>query len=401
MQTGLRLAICIVGAVAVLALTQTALAANAESVSAVVDADGYTAFIEQNAVTAAEADSAAQSGVGVGVRQTSDDANKDKKKPKKNKKKPTKPKPKKKKAKKPKRPPYLGGNVQFNRAMDVRGVLSAGSIMAQNATVQGTLIARQIKTKHIKTHTLSAGELKTTRLSSPTGTIVIEGDLLITHSRKLEFRKPKATNSTKHHKHKNAHKKAAKGVSFLAEEVIVKGVKQWALVRQEHFQHQPEGWHLVSSGEAVTATSHCGEHSHDAFLGGPCQLANGPVRKLFVHLPPHEQVRITARYHFIDNWQGETAYAQIDEQYVWTQSHRLPATASSSARGLQLCGSAQYPETRLSSPIDVSLPHASDVLSVAFGAHSANSGAATSLATEQEQACTRSFGIDDVAIYVR
>jgi hypothetical protein len=34
---------------------------------------------------------------------------------------------------------------------------------------------------------MSVGELKTTRLSSPTGTIVIEGDLLITHSREVKL----------------------------------------------------------------------------------------------------------------------------------------------------------------------------------------------------------------------
>jgi len=291
--------------------------------------------------------------------------------------------------------------------MDVRGVMAAGSLIANNATVKGTLIARQIKTTRLRSHTMSVGELKTTRLSSPTGTIVVEGDLLITHSRKLEFPKPRATNSTKGHhqkKHSGAAKKAAKGVSFLAEEVVVSGVKQWALVRQEHFQTTPEGWTLVD-GEAVTATTHCGIGAvliTDSFLGGHCQLANGPVQKTFGALPPHSQVRLTARYHFIDQWSGETAFAQMDGQYVWTQSHAVQSS-SLSPRGIQLCGSALYPETRLSSPIDVALPHSGDSLRIAFGAHSANSGsdAQRSLSAEQSLACTRSFGVDDVAVYVR
>jgi hypothetical protein len=44
----------------------------------------------------------------------------------------------------------VGGDVAFNRAMNVRGVMAAGSLIANNATINGTLIARQLKTKHIK-----------------------------------------------------------------------------------------------------------------------------------------------------------------------------------------------------------------------------------------------------------
>jgi len=324
----------------------------------------------------------------------------------------TKPKAKPKKPKKPKRPPYVGGNVVFNRAMDVRGVMAAGSLVAQNATVNGTLIARQMKTKHITCHTMSVGELKTTRLSSPTGTIVIEGDLLITHSRALEFSAPKNSTKSKSGKGKGGKgkgkgtaKRAAKGISFLAEEVVVAGVKQWALVRQDHFQTPHDGWRLVGTNEAIGTSSCTKANGNDRFLGGHCVLANGPARKIFTHLPPHSQIRVTARYHFIDNWKGETGFMQVDNSYAWTQSHRIATAAaaatSSPISGIQLCGSELYPETRLSSPIDVSIPHSGDTVMVAFGAHSASSGSIRSVADEERAACERSFGVDDVSIYIR
>jgi hypothetical protein len=326
-----------------------------------------------------------------------------------------KPTPKKGKARKPRRPRYVGGDIMFNRFMNVRGVMAAGSIIANNATVKGTLIARQLKTKRLKAHTMSVGELKTTRLSSPTGTIVIEGDLLITHSRALEFGTAgTARNGTKTLKAKKGGKKgskaphkSAKGMSFLAEEVIVGGVKQWALVRQEHFQNtdeQDNGWRLVGSpnSDEAIATSVCERMSpNDRFLGGHCQLSNGPVRKMFAHLPPHSQIRLTARYHFIDHWTGETAFASIDNHYMWTQSHRVPPQTAGITVGMQLCGSDQYPETRMSSPIDVTAQHTADHVWISFGSHSASSGKARSLKEEQQSACDRSFGIDDVEIYVR
>jgi len=262
---------------------------------------------------------------------------------------------------------------------------------------------------------------------------VIEGDLLITHSRGLEYA-PKA--KSKHNKHKGKkhngkHKNkatpaaaspaaapaaagssattpapatAAKGLSFLAEEVVVRGVKQWALVRHDHFQTPDsiDGWRLVGTNEPLP-TGSCGSGSGDSFLGGHCQLANGPARKVFTHLPPHTHLRVTARYHFIDNWNGETAFAQVDQHFVWSSSHRAAPTDGTAVSGIQMCGSDAYPESRLSAPIDVSVAHTASAVAIAFGAHSAASasGAVRSLADERQNACERSFGVDDVSIYVR
>jgi hypothetical protein len=324
-----------------------------------------------------------------------------------------KPAHKKKKARKPKKPAYVGGDVLFNRAMNVRGVMAAGSLVANNATIKGTLITRQLKTKHIRAHTVSAGELKTTRLSSPTGTIVIEGDLLITHSRALEFgtlgKHLNATKKTGHKKGKKGaknSKKIARGMSFLAEDVVIGGVRQWSLVRSDRFTASvaDNEWRLVGSEESgPIATTVCEKaRSADRFLGGHCQLANGPVRKEFKHLPPHTELRMTARYHFIDNWKGETAYATLDDSFVWTQTHCLGPLIGGVRAGLQLCGSDRFPETRLSSPIDVSAGHSADSVTIAFGAHSAEEALEPrALAEEQKAACERSFGVDDVELWVR
>ncbi len=112
------------------------------------------------------------------------------------------------------------------------------------------------------------------------------------------------------------------------------------------------------------------------------------------------QLRLTARYHFIDNWRGETAFAQIEGKNVWAQTHRL-SSAGNELLGVNVCGSALYPESRMSAAIDVSVEHSDSSVGVAFGVHSASSEAVRSLADEQQNACDRSFGVDDVAIYIR
>ena len=160
----------------------------------------------------------------------------------------------------------------------------------------------------------------------------------------------------------------------------------------------------MGTNEAVP-TGSCGGSS-DEFLGGHCVLSNGPARKVFSQLPAHTQLRVTARYHFIDNWRGETAFAQVDSKFVWTSVHRGAAAAAAPAGGavgIQMCGSEQFLESRLSAPIDVSVPHTASTVSIAFGAHSAASatGAVRSLADERQNACERSFGVDDVSIYIR
>jgi len=236
--------------------------------------------------------------------------------------------------------------------------------------------------------------------------------LLITHSRALEFgRHHGHRNRTHHHgKHhgKGAESHAAKGASFLAESVVVRGVAQWGLIRADHFSGAAhgDGWHwaipsvpsaaAAAEPVAVSTCTATGPNALDRFLGGHCVLANGPVQKRFEHLPRHSQVRITGRVHFLDNWRGETAYLKVDQAIGWTQSHRTaPGT------GLQLCGSERYPETRMSSPIDIALDHSADAVDLVFGVHSAAEGAITSLAQEHAAACERSFGIDDIAIYIR
>ena len=57
-------------------------------------------------------------------------------------------------------------------------------------------------------------------------------------------------------------------------------------------------------------------------------------------------MRITANFHFIDAWIGETAYmkastgANGEMEYIWTQYYNSMSTQAS----INVCGSEQYAE---------------------------------------------------------
>lgn len=47
-------------------------------------------------------------------------------------------------------------------------------------------------------------------------------------------------------------------------------------------------------------------------LGGYGVLSNGEIQKVFSGIPVHKQIRITANYHFIDAWSGETGFMRLN-----------------------------------------------------------------------------------------
>lgn len=157
-------------------------------------------------------------------------------------------------------------------------------------------------------------------------------------------------------------------------------VRQWQLVQLETFDGaRADGW----SVDRVTV---CGGAT---MMGGYCELSSESTTKTFAALPPHSQVRIVATYHFIDQWQGESAFLRSEvsgsQAIVWTDRLSLDATAT----GYNICGSDRYPETQFSSLVDVTLQHTRDSLLVEFGS------------TLDEQSCTHSYGVSGFQLYVR
>ena len=117
----------------------------------------------------------------------------------------------------------------------------------------------------------------------------------------------------------------------------------------------------------------------------------------------HTHVKIEARFHFIDAWEGESAYLKLDGNIVWAESHRWcdklitticqPRSSEdkeSTALTIDVCGHPDFPD-RLSVPIVSSISHNEDTIKVSFGSN-------LDLSDKNRDAV--SWGVDDVRIYV-
>jgi len=164
--------------------------------------------------------------------------------------------------------------------------------------------------------------------------------------------------------------------SVSTHQLDINGVPQWQLVQDDAFSAVDlRGW--ANAG----ALMQCGPL---AVLTVP-EGGKIEVRKTVAQLPAHTQVRVVATVHFVDDWQGETAYLKLGDHYVWTDSHEL----RNSARALNVCGSEKFPETKFSAAIDVVLPAtAAGKLDFAFG-------------TTIEAGSLARFGVSAFAVYTR
>eukprot|EP00299_Pterocystis_sp_00344_P013358 c6536_g1_i1.p1 GENE.c6536_g1_i1~~c6536_g1_i1.p1 ORF type:complete len:269 (-),score=66.13 c6536_g1_i1:41-847(-) len=168
----------------------------------------------------------------------------------------------------------------------------------------------------------------------------------------------------------------SKGAMRIDGTINFMGVQQWFLAAIENFNEGATGW-------TNSSTTTCG-NTEKKILGGCGKFAGGEVSKTFFNLPAHDWVRVTANFHFIDKWGGETAYAKLQDSFVWTDTFDQVSTKV----GIDLCCSPA-PESKFSTPIDVSLPHTDGSLKLTFGS--------TLTLSPMEQ----SWGVSDVQVYVR
>jgi len=158
----------------------------------------------------------------------------------------------------------------------------------------------------------------------------------------------------------------------------IDGVRQWSLQSLEDFEEAGvDGWSDAQLTE-------CGGRK---ILGGHCVEKKVPeLTKTFTGLPPHSQVRVVAKYMMIDSWDNESGYMKADGNTVWIDTYNH--AAGDEKHGINVCGNAT-PERKLSSPIDITIPHSGSSVTLSFGA------------TLDEHACDESFGIDSVMIFTR
>lgn len=267
-------------------------------------------------------------------------------------------------------------NIVISRDVQVTETLTAASVGANALEVNGTMMAKDITASgRIEAASLRADALESNVLSPKVGdTIIVQGDLELAGAAA-----PKASGA------------APAQFSFLAQDVVLDGVRQWRLVHSDNFDAAPEKEALAWSKGAYS-TSTCG--STDRFLGGHCVLGgDGRVTKRFERLGKHTQVRLKATVHFIDSWTGEQAFAKMGTDLVWVDTIGSAEAVHSPAAlaDLDVCGKKGEPELALGKLVDVTKYHDSDAIEITFG---------TTLPGDSNP-CDKSWGIDDIQLWVR
>lgn len=244
--------------------------------------------------------------------------------------------------------------LKINSDFTVTGGVTASKFYSEYAKISGNMqIEKSLKSNLINTEKITTQSLITERILSSTGVLTIEADLIINNDVMAD-----TVNM--------------RGTSF-----ILEGVRQWGLVHHDDFETEKslQDW-------SDKRTSRC-KNGTNTFLGGHCNFSYNEVTKTFKNLPTHEKLKLNAAFHMLDAWDGEYAYMKVDGVKVWTRKGQ-----QSSKGGIDICG-GDSSDPAFNIPIDVSIPHTSDEVTVSFGT------------TLEKDPCNHSFGIDDVMIYVR
>jgi len=254
--------------------------------------------------------------------------------------------------------PHLMESPSTMRAfLQPKGLLTARAMKVANSGVQGSKVLFGTGSDW-SVGTDSAGNFQVAQTAQTSPLINLDSvDTLHLSSKKVEALKLNAVNG-----------------------VAVRGVQQWQLVASDDFSTLGSGW----SRDEITK---CGGVS---MLGGYCKFSRGEVSKTFAGLPPHKQLKVVASYHFIDRWVGETGFMKLDigtgdcAVPVWSNQHTQETV------GASLCGNEAIAEGKFAAPVEVTVPHSKASVQVSFGS--------TMSAVD---ACTESWGISGVEVYVR
>ncbi|CAG9476778.1 conserved Plasmodium protein, unknown function [Plasmodium vivax] len=156
---------------------------------------------------------------------------------------------------------------------------------------------------------------------------------------------------------------------------------QWALHHLDTFDRKGSAW-------TPSDISTCG-NSPDTFLGGPCIFGALEANTTVRDIPKHSALKIKLRVHFFDAWEGDSLFLQADRKTVWAESYKSNPVEKGPGEGINLCGK-ETPD-RLSVPVDVEFEHSSDTVSILIG----------STLKKTNDACTTSWGVDDLHVYYK
>jgi len=152
-----------------------------------------------------------------------------------------------------------------------------------------------------------------------------------------------------------------------ADELVLGGVPQFKMITMETFERK------VSRGWSHAETLNCSDAGVVLLTGTTKKqdAAAASSAKVYTKLPPHTHLRFQGTANFVDDWQGETGYFKVEDQIVWTRGY----DQRNAIGRVNVCGDPRLPEGQFSVPFDVTVPHTSSNVTVAFGSTASGSAA--------------------------
>lgn len=179
----------------------------------------------------------------------------------------------------------------------------------------------------------------------------------------------------------------ASGDLFHSSQVAGKEIRisSWKLVYLDNFSDgEKHGWQGAS-----TDVMSCGP-SKDKSLFRNCKSKTDYVEKTFNKLGKHTEIMVEMMVHFIDQWKGELAYLQIEDEVVWTKTHNWCHTIFNHRcvlNGVNVCMNAD-PDL-VGQTAKFVYKHSGPSVKIRFG---------TSLASGN---CKATWGFNNFMVYVR
>ena len=202
--------------------------------------------------------------------------------------------------------------ITIDGDFSVSGTVNCTSIESPSIDTEGSIIIdSSLITNSLTSTYISTDTLTVSTITSPTRTITIKGNLILSPS---------------------------SSTSFIE--------KTWLLSEENSFELSHHNW-------SSNIRTFCGEHS---FLGGDCEI--NTIFKEF-QLPKHKYVRIVGTLHLLDLWQGERIEIKADGITVWSRK------GHSNHNGINICG-LQHPDPGFATKFDIMVPHSLDDIVISF-----------------------------------
>ena len=237
--------------------------------------------------------------------------------------------------------------LRINNNVIINGAVAAHKIITDSLIIEGEgKINNNLFTNELSTNTITSETLSVNSITSPTGVIEIEGDIVISSRDEDESN----------------------------DSFAISGTKDFSLLNHDDFEGEVKDW---SDKRTNTCTP-----NGNVFLGGHCKFSYNEVSRTYEINNKHTEIRITASYHMFDNWNGEYGYMKVDNEIVWMRE------GNNDSDGINVCGGKDN-DPAFNLLIDVVVPHTSNKVVLSFGS------------TLQKDPCDASFGIDDVMLYFK